>query len=140
MIRYRPYTDFISEVKKRAERNKNRKDKSPSEKIRAQQWEDLRARFDKYITGIDRNYINIHPTGFSVRIHMKTAPIEERKSYVEKNRKDILIWCTGKIAEVRGFMRKIGDLSYYTPTEIVVLQSGEMEVFYEVKKMPPLTD
>ena len=99
-------------------------------------WRDLRRRFGGKILGIDRKYINIHPNGFSVRVSMRSDPIESRRLFVEEHRDEILAWCMEVLKNGQlGIMKKVSDLSYYAPSEIIVLQSGEIEIFFDVKKV-----
>ena len=75
----------------------------------------------------------MHPNRFSVRVLTTSIPSEKLKQFVEKNQEELLLWCTEEIQGVKRFMNKIGDMDYYTATELVVLRTAEIEVFYEVK-------
>ena len=65
---------------------------------------------------------------------MNTGNIEDRKRFAQENRCEIIEWAMDEIAGVSGFMKKIGSLDYYKPTDMIVLQNSEMEVIFEVKE------
>ena len=102
-------------------------------KYETAKWTDLKKKFSGVVTGLDRKFLNVHPNGFSVRVLTTSIPSEKLKQFVEKNQEELLLWCTEEIQGVKRFMNKIGDLDYYTATELVVLRTAEIEVFYEVK-------
>jgi hypothetical protein len=127
-----PYSELMNEVKQRVLRNKAQLKLHQAEDETAK-WTDLKKKFSGVITGLDRKFLNVHPNGFSVRVLTTSIPSEKLKQFVEKNQEELLLWCTEEIQGVKRFMNKIGDLDYYTATELVVLRTAEIEVFYEVK-------
>ena len=131
----RPFSDLIVELKARAVRSSAKtKTAKQSAKEWKEKWEVLRKRFDGNIIGIDKEYVNTHPDGFSILVLMKQAPRDERRAFVEKRTNDILLWCMEEIPNQKKLMKEIGSLDYYTPTEIVVKEANEIEVFFEAKK------
>ena len=126
------WDDLVTTAKKRGSKN-TRQRKIVAEKNAAKRWENLRTQFNNNILGIDKKYINVHPTGFSIRVLMKTAPLEKRKKFVQENRDSILTWCIEELADTPAVLNRIGKPEYYTPIEITVLKSNELEVFFEVK-------
>ena len=80
-------------------------------------------------------YIPVHVpanarfTGFAVRMMVKaTVPVNEQRAFVEKKREDILLWIIDEIMRTPVLLKKIGDLEYFKPTEVILLQNNEMEV------------
>lgn len=99
-----------------------------------QKWEDLRSQFGGLILGIDKKFFRSFPSGFAVRVMLKAAtPVNVQRSFVEKNREDILLWIMEEIRKTPALMRKIGDLDFFTPTEVILLQNNEMEILFEGK-------
>lgn len=127
-----PYSELMNEVKQRVLRNKAQLKLRQAEDETAK-WTDLKKKCSGVITGLDRKFLNVHPNGFSVRVLTTSIPSGKLKQFVEKNQEELLLWCTEEIQGVKRFMNKIGDLDYYTATELVVLRTAEIEVFYEVK-------
>ena len=62
-----------------------------------------------------------------------THPLINR---LQRNRKKILLWCMEEVRAV--FSDRIGDVGFYTPTQMVLLQSNEIEVIFEVKGANPV--
>lgn len=128
-----PYSDLMAEVKDRVLRNKVQRELRQADEDSAK-WNELKAKFSGVITGLDRKFLNVHPNGFSVRILTRQLPYEQLKRFVENNQKELILWCTEEVKAVQRFINKIGDLNYYTVTELLVLRTAEIEVFYDVKK------
>ena len=99
-----------------------------------EKWDLLRERFGNKIMGIDKRYLRTFPRGFAVRVLMSTGNIEDRKRFAQENRSDIIEWVTEEIAGMSNFMKKIGSLDYYRPTDMIILQSSEIEIIFEVKE------
>ena len=128
----RSYSELMGEVKDRVYRNKTQRVLRAGIDETAK-WNELKGKFSGVVTGLDKRFLNVHPNGFSVRILTRQLPFEKLEQFVEKNQVELLLWCTEEVRGVKRFMNKIGDLDYYTATELVVLRTAEIEVFYEVK-------
>ncbi len=127
--------ELLDEIKKRAANNAKRSRSRESPAVSRVKWVNQRDRFDGWIIGIDKQYFNMHPTGFSVCILLKSSEMNKQAAFVKENCKDILCWCTEEIPSQPRIMKKIGSIDYYKPTEITLLATNEIEVFYEVKKV-----
>ncbi len=127
--------EFLDAIKKRAANNAKRSQSRESPAVSRVKWVNQRDRFDGWIIGIDKQYFNMHSTGSSVCILLKSSEKNERAAFVKENCKDILSWCTEEIPSQPRIMKKIGSIDYYNPTEITLLANNEIEVFYEVKKV-----
>jgi len=128
------YDEFLDEIRSRVIRNAKRKASRPTWAEEQQKWKELRDRFNGLIIGFDKHYLNTHPSGFSIRVLLKSMSKEDRTAFVEKNKGNILRWCTENMPSK--YIQKIGSMDYYTPSEIAVLSANEIEVFYEVKGNP----
>lgn len=97
-------------------------------------WLALSDEAKHYIVCIDRNYKDICPTGFSVRLLLKSdKSFQEQKQFVKTHRKDILQYVMNEIPHTKKIMRRIGDLKFYKPVEIILLRSNELDIKFEVK-------
>lgn len=129
------WEEVMEAAKSRGEENvkKNLAARRGREESR-QKWEDLRSQFGGLILGIDKKFFRSFPSGFAVRVMLKAAtPVNVQRSFVEKNREDILLWIMEEIRKTPALMRKIGDLDFFTPTEVILLQNNEMEILFEGK-------
>lgn len=126
------WEELVAEAKHRASRNS--KHKAILER-QENKWKKIKQQFNGMVTGIDNSYLNIHPAGFSVRVTLKEDSINNQRNFVYENRKRLLQWCIGEVKTSRRFMKQIGDMKYYTPSQMVVLQSNELEVFFSVKDL-----
>ena len=96
-------------------------------------WEKLREKFGGYVIGMEKT-ADIYDAGFSVRVLMKTeVPFPERRRFLRENQKDFLLWAINEIKERPKIMRKIGDIRFYNPVEIINLKIPEVEIKFEVK-------
>ena len=90
------------------------------------------------IIGLDKKFFRTFPTGFAVRMMVKaTVPVNEQRAFVEKKREDILLWIIDEIMRTPVLLKKIGDLEYFKPTEVILLQNNEMEVLAPAEKRQP---
>ena len=88
-----------------------------------------RSQFGGMIIGLDKKFFRTFPTGFAVRMMVKaTVPVNEQRAFVEKKREHILLWIIDEIMRTPVLLKKIGDLEYFKPTEVILLQNNEMEV------------
>ena len=80
------WEDLVRKAEQRAARSIRIKQAQIPRDVEIKQWEDLRMRFNNTIIGIEKRYINIHPSGFSIRVLMKSDSKENRKRYAEEHR------------------------------------------------------
>lgn len=60
------WEDLVRKAEQRAARSIRIKQAQIPRDVEIKQWEDLRMRFNNTIIGIEKRYINIHPSGFSI--------------------------------------------------------------------------
>ena len=111
------------------------KDKiNPSNGYIQKDWEELRSRFDGEVIGIYKESLDVVQAGFSIRVLLSaTTPKEDRKAFVKTNYKEILLWLMEDIQKTPSIRRKIGDIKFYKPTEIVLLKVPQIEIKFETK-------
>ena len=98
-------------------------------------WNDLSEQFKGYVVSLAKDH-DVYSTGFSVRVLLSSEKdYQQRKSFVVENKKELLRWAMQQIRLDKVLMRKIGDLSYYKPVEIVTLRAPELEIKFEVKDL-----
>jgi len=111
----------------------DRKRRAEIRKREMEKWESLRDRFGGYVISIERT-ADVYETGFSVRVLMKTEKsFSERRQFIRENQKDFLMWVMNEITDCPRIMKKIGDIGFYKPVEIVTLRIPETEIKFEVK-------
>lgn len=97
-------------------------------------WLALSDEAKHYIISVDRNHTDICPTGFSVRLLLKSdKSFQEQKQFVKTYRKDILRYVMNEIPHIKKIIKRIGDLKFYKPVEIILLRSNELDIKFEVK-------
>lgn len=116
--------------KYRAMRNERKTEREKE----TEKWRKLREKFDGVVIGLDSK-IDVYDAGFTVRVLFGSdIAFAGKKKFVAENRTEFLKWVMHELSESKRAMRKIGDMRYYRPVEIVVLRSSEVEVKFEVKK------
>ena len=116
--RYRTYREI-----RRAERDKG-----------FEKWAELREKFGGVVIGIDSE-IDVYDVGFSCRVLFNTdLSFSERGKFLRENRVEFVRWVMSEISDSKGIKRKIGDIRFYRPVEMVNLRMNEVEVKFEVKK------
>lgn len=131
------WSDLLKEAKLRAEKNAVERRRHAVYRAKEKQKTILlREQFGNNILGLDKQYLRIFPAGFAVRVWMNAGSVEKNKRYADENRLKILSWCIEEIGDNPKFMKEIGSLNYYTPTKIIILQTSEMEIIFEVKDTP----
>lgn len=104
------------------------------DKEEKKRWLSLPPDFQDYIIGIDKKMIDVFPTGFTVRLLLKSGKdFKEQKKFVKEHGRDILKFVMQEIPYYPKIMKKIGDLKFYKPVEIIVLRSNELDIKFEVK-------
>ena len=129
------WEEVLETARKRGEQNKKSKTgKAQIRKESNRKQKELNARFDGMILGIDKNFFRSFPTGFAVRVMMRAtiSPVEKRE-FITANKQPLLLWVMEEIGNSRKIMNQIGDVSFYTPTEIIFLQTSEIEIICENK-------
>ena len=97
-------------------------------------WCSLNSESRLHIIGLDRSFIDVYPTGFSVRLLLRTSKsFDEQKKFLKENRKDILKYVMNEIQYSKKIMKRIGDLKFYKPVEIILLRTNEVDIKFEVK-------
>ena len=97
-------------------------------------WLTLNSESRLHVVGLDRRFIDIFPTGFSVRLLLRTSnSFDDQKKFIQGNRKDILKYVMNEIQYSKKIMKKIGDLKFYKPVEIILLRTNEVDIKFEVK-------
>jgi len=98
------------------------------------EWEKLRETFDGVVIGID-SQIDVYETGFSVRVLFGSdVTFEARKKFLADNKIEFVKWVMSEISRSKAMVKKIGDMRFYKPVEIINLRAHEVEVKFEVKK------
>ena len=119
---------LMNEAALRGVRNAHKKKPHVDEE---QKRNDVFKRFSGQIIKLDRKSFRIFDTGFAVRILMKSGSVEEKKAFVNHNRDDILVWCKEELQESESIRNKIGDISRFAPSEIILLKTSEIEVIFQ---------
>jgi len=122
------------EIKAIAEKYIEKREEAYTQRLKdLKRWEVLRKKFGGTVIGLDKN-VDVYESGFSIRVLFDTAlSFTERREFVRNNQRDFLLWVMNEIPETRCVMRKIGDIRYYKPVEIVVLRAAEAEVKFETR-------
>lgn len=103
------------------------------ERVKAAKWADLKGRFGGLVIGIDRD-LDVFETGFSVRVLFRSdVGFEERGAFLREDRKMFLLWLMEEIMRDYVASRRIGDIRFYKPVEIINMRGPEVEVKFEVK-------
>ena len=128
----KPWTDLLNYIQKRIElKEYNRQKQAEKDK----RWADLYKKFNGKILGLDIKHFDVYDKGFSVEIVMSSGlSREERLEYVKTHKKDIIKWCMEEIGKEDKLTKKIGDVSYYKPSEIVIMKNPRVMVSFVVKK------
>lgn len=88
-----------------------------------------------YMLGLDKKEIDVFPTGFSVRILLRSdKSFKEQKQFTREHGKEILRYTMNEVPHCKKIMNKIGDIQYYKPVEITVCRTNELDIKFEVKK------
>ena len=83
--------------------------------------------------GVDKD-IDTYRDGFSARVLFRSdSDYDERKDFVRREKKNLLLWIMHEIGENVVYSKQIGDINFYKPVEIVMLRIPEIEVKFEVK-------
>ena len=96
-------------------------------------WKKLREKFDGVVIGIDSK-IDVYDVGFSVRVLFGSdITFAGKKKFLAENRVEFVKWVMHELTENKAARRKIGDIRFYKPVEIINLRAREVEVKFEVK-------
>ena len=99
-----------------------------------EKWQKLREKFDGVVIGIDSR-IDVYGAGFSVRVLFGSdVTFEGKRKFLSENRIEFVAWVMHELAESKSAARRIGDMKFYRPVEIVNLRGHEVEVKFEVKR------
>lgn len=125
-----------SEVREIAEKFvRARKERQTQQAEFHRKWNELRKKWDGMIIGIDSS-IDVYDTGFSVRVLFGSdVGFLGRRKFLQENRIEFLRWVIHELSESKNAKRKIGDVRFYKPVEIVNLRANEVEVKFEVKEV-----
>ena len=97
-------------------------------------WAETREKFDGFVIGIDSK-IDIYESGFSVRVLFGSdVSFFGKKKFLAENKVEFLRWVIHELSESKNAMKKVGDMRFYRPVEIVNLRAQEVEVKFEIKK------
>jgi len=123
------------EVRQIANRCKEaRKARHTKEAEEARKWAILRDKFDGVVIGLDSK-IDVYGSGFSVRVLFGSdVGFLGRRKFLSENRREFLRWVIHEINDSKGIVRRIGDIGFYKPVEIVNLRANEVEVKFEIKE------
>ena len=122
-------TEYCDQFKKARENRKTREAEA------ARKWKQLREQFDGVVIGID-SQIDVFETGFSIRVLFGSdVGFIGRRKFLAENKMKFLRWVIHELSESKSAKRKIGDVRFYKPVEIVNLRANEVEVKFEVKEM-----
>ena len=95
----------------------------------------LYAQFGGYVIGLSR-FFYTYDSGFSVRLVLSSQfSFDERKGFVIKNRKRLIVYVQDEIRKSKRIMKTIGSLDYFKCAEITVLRNPEAEFKFDVKKV-----
>jgi len=113
---------------------KKREERKAIEREKAEKWEGLREKFDGIVIGLDSK-IDVYGDGFSVRVLFGSdVSFGGKKKFLAENRIEFVKWVIHELSESKNAMRRIGDMRFYRPVEIINLRAQEVEVKFEVKK------
>jgi len=112
---------------------KDKEEHRTEEYIKKKKREELWKKFDGVVVGIDSE-VDVYESGFSVRVLFGSdISFAERKKFIVENRADFLRWTMKEVSERKNVMKKIGDIRFYKPVEIINLRIPEADVKFEVK-------
>lgn len=114
---------------------RKRKKRQDSEKAAQEHWQKIFERFGGTVIGMDAK-IDVFATGFSVRVLFNSSVgFDGRKKFIVENQRDFLLWLMDEIKDSKRIMKRIGDMSFYKPVEIINMrQVNEAEVKFEIKE------
>ena len=99
------------------------------------EWKKLREKFDGIVIGLDSK-IDVYATGFSVRVLFGSdVNFGGMKKFLSENKIEFVKWVMHEIGQSKAMARRIGDMRYYRPAEIINLRVPEVEVKFEVKEV-----
>ena len=102
---------------------------------RQKEWEKLREKFDGIVIGVDSE-IDVYDSGFSVRVLFSSdVTFAGRRQFLTENKKEFVRWVMNEIRNSKYLSRRIGDIKFYKPVEIINLRAHEVEVKFEVKEV-----
>ena len=105
-----------------------------SEYRKQKEWEKLREKFDGIVIGVD-SQIDVYESGFSVRVLFSSdVTFGGRKQLLAEKKIEFVKWVMQEIRNSKVMTRRIGDMKFYKPVEIINLRAHEVEVKFEVKK------
>ena len=110
--------------------------KGYADKNEKARWEKLSDTSRLFIIGVDRRFIDVFPTGFSIRVSLTSdKSFKDQKMFAKENGKEILRYAINEIPHIPKINKKIGDIKFYKPVEITVLRTNELDVKFEVKNL-----
>ena len=97
-------------------------------------WEALRKKFSGYVIGLDHE-ADVFDAGFSVRVLFRSSSsFAERRAFLKENRIEFVRWVVHECGNDYWIKKRIGDIRFYKPVEMVALRAPEVEVKFEVKR------
>jgi hypothetical protein len=122
-------------VREVIEKHKGRREERRAEWYKKrEEWEKLREKFDGIVIGVD-SQIDVFDSGFSVRVLFSSdVTFGGRKQFLAENKIEFVKWVMQEIRNSKAMTRRIGDMKFYKPVEIINLRAREVEVKFEVKK------
>lgn len=123
-----------SEIEKIVEKYRSQRDKRRT-KIQAEKdrWEELREQFDGVVIGLDSS-IDVYENGFSVRVlFCSDMTLVGKRKFLANNKKEFLKWVMLEISNSKKMIKRVGDVRFYKPVEIINLRIPEVEVKFEIK-------
>ena len=115
------------------ERVARREARNAEYREKQRRWKKLREKFDGVVIGIDSK-IDVYDVGFSVRVLFGSdITFAGKKKFLAENRVEFVKWVMHELTENKAARRKIGDIRFYKPVEIINLRAREVEVKFEVK-------
>ena len=117
-----------------AKKYKDKREANRTSDFRKQkEWEKLRDKFDGIVIGVD-SQIDVYESGFSVRVLFSSdVTFGGRKQFLFENKIEFVKWVMREIENSKVMTRRIGDMKFYKPVEIINLRVHEVEVKFEVK-------
>ena len=124
----------VEEVREIArERVKAREARNAEYYEKRRRWKKLREKFDGVVIGIDSK-IDVYDVGFSVRVLFGSdITFAGKKKFLAENKTEFVRWVMNELMENKAARRKIGDIRFYKPVEIINLRAREVEVKFEIK-------
>ena len=120
---------YINNIRGKGYSNKSEKDR----------WMKLSDEARRYIISMDRRFIDVFPTGFSVRVGLSSdKSFKDQKAFAREHGREILRYVMSEIPYIPKIMKKIGDVGFYKPVELTVLRTSELDVKFEVKNLEGL--